>query len=248
MSSFSGAVDLFKSFFSGGSDSSSSRSETSSSNYSSSSNSETLYEPDKVKVAELENSRSKRLIEAQKDIIELNARMQVAVIEADARGFEHSVNVLKSLMSDMNLMAQQRLNLLENGHFETVEKIELMYRDLEIEVKKDNRSFQLEELPQMYEILEKFSSESASHKMYLNSIEQQIQLNITFVAEKLKGLLQRQNMLIESAVDTKKIVLEQSAKIAENRMIFLEKQIQHKTTLAMKSLEKPATLYISKQT
>jgi hypothetical protein len=75
--------------------------------------------------------------------------MQAAVIEANARGFEHSANVLKSLIHDMNLMAQQRLTLLENGHFEIVKNIEPLYRDFEREVQNDNHAFQVEKLPAM---------------------------------------------------------------------------------------------------
>ena len=73
--------------------------------------------------------------------------------------------------------------------------------------------------------------------MYADSIEQQKQLNLTFVAEKFKGLTQRQHTLIESSVDTKKLVLEQSGQLVAERMKFLEKQIEHKSTLALNAPE-----------
>jgi hypothetical protein len=61
--------------------------------------------------------------------------------------------------------------------------------------------------------------------MYVNSIDQQIHLNFSFVGDKLKGLAQRQTSLIEASIETKKLVLEQSA------------QIEHKATLALNAPE-----------
>jgi hypothetical protein len=231
MSFFGGIFNTISSIFSFGSNSS--RSE----NHSSSSTTQTVYEPDKVRVAELENQRSEMLVEAQKDIIELNARMQAAVIEANVRGFEYSANILKSLMTDMNILAQQRLQLLENGHFEIVKQIECLYLDLEREITKDNDTFLFEKLPKMFEVLSRFEVESAPYKMYTDSIEQQKQLNLTFVAEKFKGLRQRQQTLIESSVDAKKLVLEQSGQLVAERMKFLEKQIEHKSISALNAPE-----------
>ena len=203
----------------------------------SSSNSQTIYEPDKVRVAELENQGRLDLIEGQKDLIELNARMQAAVIEANVRGFEYSANILKSLMADMNNMAQQRLMLIEQGHFEIVKNIEGLYREYEREIQKDNHDFQLEKLPQMFDSLNKFPENSAHHKMYMGSIDQQIQLNFAFVADKIKALSQRQQMLIESSVECKKMVLEQSAQLVQDRLKFLEKQMEDGAVLALKPPE-----------
>jgi hypothetical protein len=145
-------------------------------------------------------------------------------------------------MTDMNIIAQQRLQLLENGHFEIVKQIECLYLDLEREITKDNDAFQMEKLPQMFEVLSRFLVDSVPYKMYADSIEQQKQLNLTFVAEKFKGLRQRQHTLIESSVEAKKLVLEQSGQLVADRMKFLEKQIEHKETLHLNAPEKVKSL------
>ena len=221
----SSAVGAIGGFFSSSSGGSSSGGSGRSDSYHSTSNTQTIYEPDKVRITELENQGRRDLIEGQKDIIELNARMQAAVIEANARGFEYSAKVLKTLTSDMNIIAQQRLELLENGHSAIVERIETMYISFEREIKKDNDSFQLEKLPQMFQVLSQFPENGAEHKMYAGSIDKQIELNLTFVADKLKGLAQRQQTLIESSVECKKMVLEHSHQIVQDRLLFLEKQV-----------------------
>jgi len=214
-------------------------SNTSSSTSSYNSSVETIYEPDKVKIAELEkdranieNKRVSLMADAQKEIIELNARMQGAIIEAESQSFEHSAKVLKNLMHDMNLIAQQRLELLENSQFEIVRKIETLYLEFEREVQKDNDSFQLEKLPKMFDILERFPPESSSHKLYTGSIDKQINLNIEFVSKKLSDLSNRQKLLIESTNETKIRILEQSSKIVEDRMKFLDNQLESRKELA----------------
>jgi len=217
-------------------------SNTSSSTSSYSSSTETIYEPDKVKVAKLEKKRAKienervtLMANAQKEIIELNARMQGAIIEAEAKSSQHSAEVLKNLMKDVNIIAQQRLELLENGQFEVVKKIETLYLEFEKEIQKDNYGFQLEKLPKMLEILEKFPPESSSYKLYEDSIADQRKLNIEFVSRKLSDLSKRQQMLIESSSETKNMILEHSAKLVEDRMIFLEKQLDSRKELAIQN-------------
>jgi hypothetical protein len=228
--------------FSGGSSSSSGNSGHSSS---SSNSIQTIYEPDKVRMAELENDKIGLMAEAQKEIIQMNAQMQGAIIEAETRSFEHSAKVLKSLMSDINILAQQRLTLLENGNLEIVKNIETLYSGFEKEVQKDNMNFQLKQLPQMFEVLSNFPDGSSSHTLYKDSIDKQINLNMEFVSEKIKNLLKRQQMLIESSNDAKKMVCEESAKLVQDRMIFLEQQLESRKELAL--LNNPNSVQNTKQ-
>jgi len=206
--------------------------------HSSTSSSQTLYEPDRVRVAELElsrtrldNERAEMMIEGQKEIIELNAQMQGMIIQAHAKGLEHSVAVLKSLMTDMNLMAQQQLTLLENGQMEVVRQIETLYHSFEQEIQKDNDTFQLQQLPAMLEKLSQFPETSTAHQLYAGSIDKQIVLNLDFFDSKLKGVLHRQSLLIESAVASKQFILEHSAQLVSGRMAFLETQLEHQKSL-----------------
>ncbi|MDQ7004056.1 MAG: hypothetical protein Q9N67_03670 [Ghiorsea sp.] len=46
------------------------------------SSSQIIYEPDKVKIAELENGRMDKAIEAQKEIMHMNNEMQLYIMEA----------------------------------------------------------------------------------------------------------------------------------------------------------------------
>ena len=104
---FSDSIDTVRGWF-GKKDSS----ETKSTSRTSVSNTSTVYEPDKVKVAELENGRMDKAIEAQKEIMQMNHEMQILIMEAHQKGFEHSTQVLKEMMQTLNQIAQERLILI----------------------------------------------------------------------------------------------------------------------------------------
>jgi hypothetical protein len=244
MGFFSGLGSLVKSAVStvgnwlgGGGGSSSHRSSTSVSN------TQTIYEPDKVKVAELENSRMERAIEAQKEIITMNQEMQVLIMEAHQKGFKESTEILKEMMKSLNEIAQERLLLIENGHFEVVEKIEKLYLGLEQEIQRDNDTFNMEQLPKMLELLAKFEVGSASAKLYEKSVDRQIELNATFFTQKLSALHERQKLMVTSAIQSKEEVLAHSSQIVLDRMKFLEKQLeQQQAQLLLKTTPHPQLL------
>ncbi len=202
--------------------------------------SNTVYEPDKVKVAELENERMDRAIEAQKEIIQMNQEMQLYIMEAHQKGFEHSTQVLKDMMRSLNEIAQERLILIENGHFEVVEKIEKLYLELEKEIREDNDGFNMEQLPKMLEMLSKFEVGSSQAKLYEKSIDKQIELNSTFFTQKLGALHERQRLMVESAIKSKEQVLEQSAQIVLDRMKFLDKQLEHQQNTPLIPNQQPS--------
>jgi len=228
----SSAVSTISDMIDGGG-SSNRGSSSSSHNTTSTSNTQTMYEPDRVKVAELENTRMDKAVIAQKEIIQMNTDMQLLIMEAHQKGFEHSTQILKDMMISLNKIAQERLVLIENGHFEVVEKIEKLYMGLEKEIREDSTSFNLDELPKMLEMLEKFPKESASSKLYEKSIDKQIEMNMAFFAQKLSALHERQKLMVVSAIKSKEQVLEQSSQIVLDRMKFLDKQLEYQQTMQL---------------
>ena len=187
---------------------------------------QTVYEPDRVRIEELQKENNQMMIEAQKDIIQMNGQMQGLIIEAQVKGFEYASKILTTLTNDINIIAEQRIKLLENGHLDIVARIETMYSKFEKEISKDNDKFNIKTLPKLLGILNKFEEGSTSYKLYEKSITKQIDLNIDFFSEKIKALLKRQQTLIDSSVKTKEHILENSAKIVEDRMKFLEKNLE----------------------
>jgi len=139
------------------------------------------------------------------------------------------------MMINLNKIAQERLLLIENGHFEVVEKIENLYLELEKEIRKDHDNFNITYLPQMLDILNRFEPGSESAKLYSKSIDKQIELNGSFFSKKLEALHQRQKLMVESAIASKQQILEQSSQIVLDRMKFLEEQLKHQQTIQLQN-------------
>jgi len=228
----SSAVNTISGFLGGGNDDCSSSSHESKT---STSTTQTIYEPDRVKIAELERAKMDKAIDAQKEIMQMNAEMQVMIMETHQKGFEHSTKLLKEMMLSLNQIAQERLLLIENGHFEVVEKVEKLYMGLESEIREDSTSFNLDELPKMLAMLEKFPKDSASAKLYEKSIDKQIDMNMSFFAQKLSALHERQKIMVESTIKSKELVLVQSAQMVLDRMAFLDKQLSHQQQVMLAS-------------
>lgn len=63
-----------------------------------------------------------KAVVAQKEIMQMNSEMQLMIMQSHEKGFEKSTEILKEMMRSLNDIAQERLILIENGHFEVVEK------------------------------------------------------------------------------------------------------------------------------
>ena len=68
--------------------------------------------PIKSKVAELEMS-SGLVKEAQLELLEFNAKIEAAMIEARCRGFHANTTSDDGMLKEVNVLAEERLMLLE---------------------------------------------------------------------------------------------------------------------------------------
>ena len=102
---------------------------------------------------------------------------------------------------------------------------------LEKEIREDNTSYNMDKLPKMLELLQQFPVESSSAELYKKSIDNEIQMNMIFFTKKLTALHERQKLMVESAIDSKKQVSEQSAQIVLERMRFLDRQLENQQNM-----------------
>ncbi len=186
----------------------------------------TVYEPDRVKAEELANKRVKLIADSQSELLELNAKFTGLIIQAEARSFQHSAEIMKNLLSDLNIIAEQRLRLIENGHLEIVQQIEDAYSKIEADVKLDNELFANEKMPKMLENLEKFKEGSSAHKTYEKLMNGQVDIHLEFIKNKLHDLRKRQQQLIDSSVNTKNKIIEDTSKLVSEQMLYLDKQLE----------------------
>ncbi|WP_256413974.1 hypothetical protein [Acinetobacter sp. 5862] len=199
---------------------------------SSSSSTVTNYDPDKVEVAKLENERVHLVKEAQQELMQLNAQLEVAMIEARCRGFQAMQGAMMNMLKEVNILAEERLILLENGSREQVQKVEAMYADLAKDIENDQ--FMFEKVPQLLDMANKFPEDSASHKMFMQGIDREMATHFDFKTEQLKKLNERRQTVLDSVVESKKQMQAHIDLVVTKRIEQIEQVMQHNAQLEFK--------------
>lgn len=199
---------------------------------SSSSSTVTNYDPDKVEVAKLENERVHLVKEAQQELMQLNAQLEVAMIEARCRGFQAMQGAMMNMLKEVNILAEERLILLENGSSEQVQKVEAMYADLAKDIENDQ--FMFEKVPQLLDMANKFPEDSASHKMFMQGIDREMATHFDFKTEQLKKLNERRQTVLDSVVESKKQMQAHIDLVVTKRIEQIEQVMQHNAQLEFK--------------
>jgi hypothetical protein len=192
----------------------------------------TNYDPDKVEVAKLENERVHLVKEAQQELMQLNAQLEVAMIEARCRGFQAMQGAMMNMLKEVNILAEERLILLENGSREQVQKVEAMYADLAKDIENDQ--FMFEKVPQLLDMANKFPEDSASHKMFMQGIDREMATHFDFKTEQLKKLNERRQTVLDSVVESKKQMQAHIDLVVTKRIEQIEQVMQHNAQLEFK--------------
>ena len=173
--------------FGGGSSSSSSRRSTSSHNYN--------YEPDKVKIAEIERDAKLRLADkeierielerdaklrladkeaerielerdAQLEFIKAQTMSQLAIEKARAEGMTAAVNQFILLQEKMTELAEKRLEIIEKCSLPIVREIEKFYDEVGEKISANNDDYNTKKLPQLLKILGQYEKGSPEYEIY----------------------------------------------------------------------------------
>lgn len=197
----------------------------------------TTYEPDKVRVAEIKadcklrlaGKEQERIIlyaEKQMELLEFNARMEAAVIEARVRGEQELQKSMLEIMREVNIIAEQRLKLIETAHIDIIKQVEGYYKELENEIKFDAEVSIKEKLPALLTVLQQFEKGSTEHEIYAEDIRQHRALHFKFLDERIKQLHVRQNKVVDSCITGKEQINSSISLLVDKRMEQISAAIQ----------------------
>lgn len=222
----SGAWDTVKDFVGGSSSNGGSgRDRDYGGSYSTSTSSTvTNYDPDKVEVAKLENERVDLVKNAQRELIEVNARFEVMMIEARCKGFQAMQASMMQMLKEVNYLAEERLALLENGNQEQIQKVESMYAELNKDI--NSNEFMLSSVPQMLEMLGKFPEGSDAYNLYKSGIDREMARAIDFKNEQLKNMEARRKAVIDSVLASKAQMQTHIDTVISKRIKHIEQVMQ----------------------
>lgn len=210
---------FFKGLFGGKSSSDGGNRSASNTNYN--------YEPDMVKVAEIEaqtkvrlanmeNERIRLSTDAQLEVMEQEYRFKVGLEEAKALGFNNIATTIVGIQEKLNEIAQKKIEIIEKGSLQIVGEIEGFYLELKEKIEEDNHRYSEEKLPRLIEILEKYDEASPSYKLYFKRIEDDMNSQLKSYETQIEGIANRQNKIIGSFLTSKEKMIEQTSEITNN--------------------------------
>lgn len=204
-----------RNFFGGGSSGGGSRSSTT-----------TTYEPDKVKIAEIERDLKINLAHmeqekvnlirnAKLDVLEKEYYFKIAYEEAKVRGLSAVAQTILSMQDKLDEITKNRLEIIEKGSLEIVKDIENFYEELGDKIKSDHLEYQSSKVPMLLGIMEGFEKDSDSYNMYKNMIEKDIASQFDVMLNQLDRISTRQTQIIDGFLKSKERIIEQTGQITK---------------------------------
>lgn len=203
------------------------------------------YEPDKVKIAQIEAEAKTRLAEMETERVELikqaqmellrdEAEAKILVEEAKAKGFTVMAQTIIAMQEQLTQITKNRIEIIERASLPIVKDIENMYKELSDRIVADNYKYNTEKLPNLLSILEKYPEGTTAHKLYSQQIQNDMNAQIKHNDMQLKSLAIRQQQIKSSFFNSKDKILEQTGNLTQNIITNLIKDnlsLEDKTQL-----------------
>lgn len=199
------------------------------------SRSTTTYEPDKVKVAEIEadtkirlanmeNDRIELMKQARLDILQFETESQIALEKAKAQGLTVMAQTIITMQDKLNEIAEKRLLIIEKGSLQVIKDIENFYDELGTKIQDDDDRYNTEKLPELLSILEKYEEGTPAHNLYIKRIEEDMALQAKHYTAQLNALSNRQTQIIDGFLASKERIIEQTGQITTGILDTIQKQ------------------------
>lgn len=203
------------------------------------------YEPDKVKIAQIEAEAKIRLSEMETERVELikqaqmellrdEAEARILVEEAKAKGFTVMAQTIIAMQEQLTQITNNRIEIIERASLPIVKDIENMYKELNDRIVADNDKYNTEKLPNLLSILEKYPEGTTAHKLYLEQIQDDKKAQLECYHMQLEALKNRQQQIINSFINSRDKILEQTGNLTQNIITNLIKDnlsLEDKTQL-----------------
>ena len=217
----------------------------------------TTYEPDKVRVAEIENQTKLMLKKLEAENIKLNANLQKelvadmineekSLIQAKVEGYGHLLEEISNFSKNLiELRIEKSIEIEKNQNESEVEIIKY-YDDFQQRLEEKNRDFELEHLPELNKMRDNYKKNSDSYKTFSKVIEERLKHYFSSLSEETKFFREQRSKRLESSREIHKILEQhlneintQMLEIADKKSNLLELQDNEKTLL-----EKPRLNFI----
>lgn len=199
------------------------------------STSSTVYEPDKVRIAEIEQNTKIRLATMERERQELMHKAQLeflqahydceeALVQAKVKGFAATAEVIVRMQSKLTEIAETRMAIIEKGSLPIIKDIEKFYDELGDKVQADKDKYNLEQLPKLLALLGEYKVDSTEHKLYQKLIEEDMRLQSEYYMKQLDNIAIRQQQVIDGFIKSKNSIIEQTGLLTKELLASVQKQ------------------------
>ena len=199
---------------------------SSSSSSSGSSSSSYNYEPDKVKIAEIERDTKLKLADKEAERLELmrdaqielykaQAISQAAIEKARVDGMVAMSNQMVILQEKMLDVAKKRIAIIEEGSLPIIREIENFYNEVGEKISAHGDEYNTKKLPQLLNILRQYDKDSPEHEIYSAQIRADMERQGRFIERQMDMVSERQNLVLKSFLSSKEKIIEQTGQITQ---------------------------------
>lgn len=199
------------------------------------STSSTVYEPDKVRIAEIEQNTKIRLATMERERLELMNKAKLeflqaqhdcdeALVQAKVKGFAATAEMIIRMQAKLTEIAEKRMDIIEKGSMPIVKDIEKFYEELGNKAKADNDEYNLNKLPALLAVLEKYEEGSPAHKLYQKRIEDDMALQAEYYMKQLDNIAARQHQVIDGFIKSKNTIVEQTGLLTRDLLASVKEQ------------------------
>lgn len=177
----------------------------------------TTYEPDKVRVAEIENQTKLMLKKLEAENIKLNSDMQKelvshmieeekSLIQAKAEGYSYLLKEIAQFSNNLIELRIEKNNELQSQQSKSEKEIISYYNDFSKSLEESNRDFELNHLPKLTEMRDKYQKDSASYETYTKMIDERLRLHLQKMSDETAFFREQRVKRLESSRDIHKIL------------------------------------------
>ena len=212
------------------------------------SRSTTTYEPDKVKIAEIErdtkiqlaNMETERIEimkQAKIDILEYETQCQAALEQAKVQGLGVMAQMIVNMQDKLNEVAEKRLQIIEKGSIQIIKEIETFYDEMGDKIQADNDKYNREKLPALLDILNQYEPNTAAFEIYSQQIQDDRKIQQQHYMKQIDAISERQSMVISGFISSKEKIIEQTGQITQGMLDSVQAQVLQLSTDTKNNLE-----------
>lgn len=183
-----------------------------------------IYEPDKVKIAEIEAETERALANKERERIELAKQAKIDILQFETQSqldierarTEGELLLMKALVDmqeKLTAIAQKRLEIIENGSLSIIKDIENFYNEVHKEISAQIDEYNEVKLPKLLNLLKQYEPESDERIIYKNQIEDDRKSHLKYIEKQREEIFGRQKLIISNMIESKGKILDQTAEI-----------------------------------